>query len=284
MEDGSVKLIKGCGIGCAVVFGVLILLIVIGYYKVKGKLDEFKEFEDLSLVIDEKFGKVDDYMPPFEPGKFSERIQRFISVRKELQPDIKKLERELLDFEGNIKNSGKSFWDKLDILSSGLGIIPGMLNFYKVRNDVLIKYEMGFGEYYHHYIICCYSFLQKSPGDGPKFNISENISITYKDDDEVGSLDSTVYEVREETFRKLSNKYFRIFYGNLISVRDRVIDAGVINMIEGERLKLNDKKYRLPWEEGLPELYLDILVGRKSELDSLYSALVNPVEMNKISE
>ena len=65
---------------------------------------------------------------------------------------------------------------------------------------------------------------------------------------------------------------------------DSKITEDVRRLVREEMNKLSDSKYRIPWEDGLPEIYLNLLEFRKAELDTLYNPVVNPVEMNKIGD
>ena len=283
MEDTSGKIIKGCGIGCAVIFGLIILILAIGYFKVKDKLNEFKEFEELGTIIETKFGILEDFTPSANSAEFNERIKRFVLIRNELFPLGKNLEEEILTFESSIKNQDESFWDAFDIMSSGLGLIPELLKYYKSRNDILIKYEMGLGEYYYNYIIVYYCLLNKSPGDGPAFNISNHISVELKEEQNESGWRS-IEEERDEEIRKQANRYFIFFYSNLINNPEHKLADDFLGVLQNELDKLKENKLRLPWSEGLPPFYTDVLEKQQTTLDSLYIKMLNPVEMNEMPE
>lgn len=283
MEDTSGKIIKGCGIGCAVIFGIVILVLAIGYIKIKDKLDEFKEFEELGTVVETKFGKVEDFIPTINPEAFNERIQRFVSIREELLPNGKELEKGMSGLEGSIVNQNESIWDAFDIMSTGFGLIPELLDYYKQRNDILIKYEMGLGEYYYNYILVNYCFLNKSPGDGPAFNISNHISVELKEEQKESGWQS-IEEERDEKIRKQVNRYFRFFYSNLINNPEHKLADDVLGVLQNELDKLKENKLRVPWSEGLPSFYTDVLEKQQTTFDSLYIKMINPVEMNEMPE
>ena len=63
MASNSSKWLTGCGIGCGVIILICILIGVVGYFAIRGTVEEFKEAEASQEYLEERFGKVEDFAP-----------------------------------------------------------------------------------------------------------------------------------------------------------------------------------------------------------------------------
>ena len=125
----------------------------------------------------ESYGEARDFQPDPEGIIASNRIETFLAVRDSIALISEHLDSTINDLTNNIdriEKEQKSFWNVMRLIGKGVGTIPQLAEFYNARNNALLNTEMGLGEYYYIYVLAYYSYLGKSPGDGPDFRIVED--------------------------------------------------------------------------------------------------------------
>ena len=238
-------------------------------------------------AMEERYGKVEDYCP--DPKGFipEERIEIFLAVRDSMAPVIKEWEEGLSDFSEDIQdveNSKKPFWKVLGLIRKGIGVIPEMAAFYTVRNEALIKEDMGEGEYTYLYILIYYSWLGKSPADGPEFNImgDNSGSRTFRFDDDHDKQEY-VEDVRERRQYRITEKVRKLIRPMMRCQLDALKEQGIHNSwrssLKAELDAMNDDRDRLPWQKGLPRSMDTSLRYYRDRLEASYSPMMNPMEI-----
>ena len=177
MSSNTPKWLIGCGIGCGVAILLIIILAVGGYFFVKNKIEFVKDIEETTEILEEKYGSVQDFCP--EPGGVIklDRMKIFLTVRDSLKWIRQEIEQSFHQIRDDIQKAEreeKPFWQALKIVRRGFNAIPQLVRFYKIRNEALLETGMGLGEYYYIYVISYYSWLDKSPGDGPEFRLIDS--------------------------------------------------------------------------------------------------------------
>ena len=81
MSNNTTKWLTGCGIGCAVIIAIAVLIIMVGYMLVKNTINEFKETETSTELVEERFGKARDFCPRADGKIEAERMEAFLTVR-----------------------------------------------------------------------------------------------------------------------------------------------------------------------------------------------------------
>jgi hypothetical protein len=273
---------KGCAIGCGA-FLLIIILAGVGLYTyISHKVENVEELDRLSTEIEKSYGTVETYKPyDNEPISIS-RLESFLLIRDSLMNNSQEFIEAINKMSDSIENEkdssdNSSFWNVIDIISSGVGIIPHIINHYYEKAYWQREYEMGFGEYYYLYVTCYYSFLKKSPGDGPPFQFADNKGhgIQINDNEDV-HFGKEVMEQREIQIRRKVNEMFLHFFGNLLS--NGVADKNYEQLVEHELENLRNDKYRLPWENNLPEMLKNILEPYRTRLENSYDKTLNPLE------
>ncbi|MFW6129305.1 MAG: hypothetical protein ACOC6P_03560 [Candidatus Aminicenantaceae bacterium] len=270
----------GCGIGCGAVILIVIILIIGGVSYFKNIVNQFENTEAMMSEIIEKYGEIREYTPEADGSIDPYRIKLFLSARKSFSQQRESLEKSLAALspgaspeEIDVKTSKNVF----KMIRLGFGLVPEIAEFYKNRNQALLEAGMGLGEYYYIYIISYYSWLKKSPEDGPDFQIiGSNNTITFSDEEDI------MEERKEQIARHIHNIILPMMLNQLKELNN---DDALKNKIEWkETLKeeIDSMEYdrlRIPWQDGLPEVIENSLRPFRRQLEESYSVLTSPLEV-----
>lgn len=278
------KWLIGCGIGCGVVILLLVFAGVGGYFFIKNIVEGFEETEAITDALTERYGEIKDFCP--DPGGAikTERLEAFLSVRNSTEPVKEALESSihiLSDEERESQFKEEPSPGVLTKIKTGFGIIPLIAEFYSKRNQALLDAEMGLGEYYFIYVVSYYSWLDKSPADGLEYNLVD------EDEEERGvywrrrrgeNLEDRQDEVLKQLHRQvlpmMQNQFAKLTGIDISSIRDpwRERLAAEIEAMEADR-------FRLPWQDGLPDVLEASLKPFRRRLEASYSKVLNALEM-----
>jgi hypothetical protein len=267
------KWLLGCGIGCGAVIIIVIFLIVGGVVFVKNMVNVFEESEDVLKDLTEKYGGIEEYCPA-PSGKISpERMEAFLETREAVRPVIEELEQSFDFLSDEDEESGGA----LKKIRTGIGLIPKIAEFLKTRNQTLLETGMGIGEYYYIYTIAYYSWLGKPLTDGPPIAINENNEFDYQhwEDEESEEIrhDLAVRRLNRMILPMLKNQYERLMESPGIEV-----SADWKGALEKEIKAMEENRYRLVWQDGLPEVIVSSLLPYRTRLESSYSSSINNIE------
>ena len=278
------KWLIGCGIGCGVVILLLVFAGVGGYFFVKNIVSGFEETEAIADDLTERYGEIKDFCP--DPGGAikTERLEAFLSVRNSMEPVKEKLENSiniLSDEERESQFKEEPSPGVLTKIKTGFGIIPLIAEFYSRRNQALLDAEMGLGEYYFIYVVSYYSWLGKSPGDGLEYHLVD-------EDDEKRDVywrrrrsenlddrqDDVLKQLHRQILPMLKNQEAKLTRIDVSPIRDpwRETLAAEIEAMEADR-------FRLLWQDGLPDVLEASLKAFRGRLDASYSKMLNALEM-----
>jgi hypothetical protein len=230
--------------------------------------------------ITEKYGEIREYTP--EPdGSFNPyRIELFLSVRKSFSQERENLEKSLAALSPgtspediDVKTSKNVF----KMIRLGFGLLPEIAEFYKSRNQALLDAGMGLGEYYYIYIISYYSWLKKTPEDGPDFQIiGSNSNITFGDEE----------KITEERKEQITRRIHYIILPMMHNQFDKLsTDYTLKDKIEWRKTlkeEIDAMEYdhlRIPWQEELPEVIENSLRPFRRRLKESYSVMTSPLEV-----
>jgi hypothetical protein len=279
------KWLIGCGIGCGVVIIILILAGVGGYLFIKNIIDGFEETEAIMDTLTERFGRMSDFCPDPDGSVRAEQLEIFLAVRDSTAQARESLERAmsiLSDMDSRDQSGEESFPHVLTKIKTGIELVPLMAEFIRSRTQALLDEEMGMGEYYYLYVIVYYSWLGKSPADGPPFELMD------EDDEE----DRIVWRRRrhqhsEERMELILRQLNRQILPMLYNQYEKLTEGGVARAEEQWRITLETEieamesdSFRLPWQDGLPEGLEASLKPYRMRLEESYSVLVNPIEIS----
>ena len=278
------KWLIGCGIGCGVVIILAIILGVSGFFFVRNIVEGFKETETLMDAITERYGKAEEFCPDPEGVIRSGRLEAFLTVRRAMVPAAEELEKSLNILSYDRRE--KEFQEEpapgtLTKIRTGFRMVPQIAEFYRSRNQALLDAEMGLGEYYFIYTISYFSWLGKSPADGPPFQIvsdeGEGRSIVYRRrrrETIEDRLDYMLKRISRQILPMLQNQYAKLTERDITRAQEswRKLLASEIDAMESDR-------FRLPWQDGLPEVLKGSLSPFRGRLEDSYNATLNAFEI-----
>ena len=281
-SSSTKKWLIGCGIGCGVVILIVVILLASGYFFIKNIVDEFEDTEAMIEAMTERFGRIPDFYPDPDGTIRPERIEAFLSardafarVREKLTRDIETLSRGRDEEDIKVERPKGVF----TMIRLGFGIIPQIAEFIKTRNEALLEAGMGLGEYYYIYSVAYYSWLGKSPEDGPDFQITgpdadEDFGYWAREDSE---------EMRRERMRRRLNRMLLPMLRNQLEKLEAEGGAETTEdwrqNLEREIEAMEEDRDRLPWQDGLPEVIEASLRPYRERLEANYNPMTNPMEM-----
>lgn len=279
-SDTTKKWLIGCGIGCGAIILILIILGASGYFFFRNMVEGFRNTEAMMSTLTERFGRIEDFCPDPEGAIKPERIEAFLSVRDTFAPARQKLE---VSFEALKKGKTeaeievKESKNVIKMISLGLGLLPQISELLKSRNQALLDKGMGMGEYYFIYAISYYSWLKKSPGDGPNVQLTEfEGRRDYRDNKEW-------LEMRRDLMLKRVNRQILPMLRNQLKKLAESDKSGVLakwrKKLEAEVKAMELDRVRIPWQEGLPTAIEASLRPFKERLEASYSLMTNSLEM-----
>ncbi len=283
------KWLLGCGIGC----GVLLLLLIaaggVGYFFVKDVVKGFQSADKSQTRMEERFGRIEDFTPDPDGILRPERVSVFLSVRDSIAWPRTELERSLEKLAsniGDIDRGEKSLWGIVGVVKKGFGFIPQIAEYTRMRNEALLDRGMGLGEYDYLYVLLYYSYLGKNPEDGPEFALvgeNDGVHVDSGDDEE---------EEEEESAEDLLERRRITIVARIRRIIRPMMDRQLAAAEEGSGISLSWKRQlsqeveamrkdreRVPWQDGLPQALKMKLEPFRSRLESSYSAMVNPIEL-----
>jgi hypothetical protein len=282
-KKSSSKWLLGLGIGCGGVVVIVIVLAIAGYFFVRNMAQGFRESEGLMKSLSEKFGRVEEYGPSPDGAISPDRLGVFLAVREAAAPARKAMEE---NFEALIKNEKPADSERppsknvFRAVRDGLGVVSPIAVFFKARNQALLDQGMGAGEYYYTYVIVYYSWLKKSPEDGPGI---QALGTQYgrrgrnAQDALEMSRDLTRGQIHRTTLAMLRSQLAKWTTGpgsEGTRVRDKWREA-----LTAEVTAMETDRYRIPWQDGLPEIIDLSLRPFRDRLEAGYSRLANLFEL-----
>lgn len=273
------KWLLGCGIGCGVVIVILVALGVGGFFFVKNIVEGFKDTEAIMSTLTEKYGRIKDYCPDPEGAIRAGRMEAFLEardimapIREEIGESLSTISEARRGEEIEVKTPKNVF----KMLKLGFGIIPQIADFFKIRNQALLDIGMGMGEYYYIYIISYYSWLGNPVEDGPDFKLIYQEEEDYLDEEEMleARRDRMLRRLHRMILPMLHNQYNKLIEGGSVKILDKWQDA-----LAAEIEEMESDQYRLPWQDGLPDVIKASLQPFKEHLEASYSSMTNPLEV-----
>jgi hypothetical protein len=281
-SSATKKWLIGCGIGCGVVILIVVILIASGYFFIKNIVDEFKDTEAMTEVLTERFGRIPDFCPNPEGVIHAERIEAFLSIREAFQPIREEIAKSMealsrkKDIDDVEVGKPKSVFTMMRL---GFGIIPQAAEFIKTRNEALLEVGMGLGEYYYIYVVAYYSWLGKSPEDGPGFQI---VGPDEDEDFDTWGREDSEEIRRERMLRRINRMLLPMLNNQLEKLKTEggaVTSGDWAQKLEMEIEALEEDRERLVWQDGLPEVIETSLIPFRDQLEASYNPLTNPLEM-----
>jgi len=288
----SNRALTGCGIGCGAFVLILTLLTAVGYFMVRSSIHSFKYAEQSQEELHRVYGDAEAFIPWLDGRIPSNRIETFLAVRQTMVPaaeafeaNLGKLDKQIRRFEDGER---ANFWNVLHTVRQGIGAIPEMAEYLRLRNEALLMHEMSLGEYAYLYITLYYAWLKKPLKDGPRFHIRmDHWGATWSSDQQEHMEEEEVYYEREKEITRLIRRMTRPMMESWLEVIDRE-GTGQVTGVWRERIAseidlLREDRRHFIWAEGLPVQMKENLDLFKTRLEASYRPMANPLELMRDS-
>jgi len=279
-SDTTKKWLVGCGIGCGVIILILIALGISGYLFFKNVVDEFKDTEASMAMLTERYGKITDFCPNPVGAISPDRIEIFLAVREAFEPTREKLKISMKTLQDRVDRTEvevKKPKNVFQMIKVGVGLIPQIGEYIKSRNQALMDSGMGIGEYYYIYVVAFYSWLGHLPEDGPDFQI-----IGPDDERDSWDREDVQEERRDVTLRRLHRMLLPML-SNQLEKLSATETSGIPDewrkALEAEIEAMETDRFRLPWQEDLPDVIESSLNPFRDRLEQSYNKMTNPLEL-----
>jgi hypothetical protein len=281
MASTTQKWFIGCGIGCGLM--ILITAIIGGgvFFAVKDVMKDGKSIEESNDAMIEAFGMPDDFTPSPSGAISSDRMEIFLAAR-DMTSDSRDKMAEILNTLDDDSDEGEG--GPLAKIKAGLSLVPAVLSFLNDRNNTLLEYGMGDGEYTYIYALAYFSYLDKDLTDGPSFQMTgddgdDDGGVSWKVESSSGGV--KVRDKREKRIRRHMHELQMSFLMNQIAGLDAAagVDEGLAAALEEERTAMNSAWRRMLWEEGLPPAIEASIAPYADQLNESYVPIMNVIEM-----
>jgi len=280
----------GCGCGCGLLALVLGLLGWGGYVFIRGIVGEAKKGEAVMAKVRERHGGFSDFQPDPTGALPPERVETFLRVRELMAEARGKTEASLALLSSKAPDGATEVPGILgQLLRWGLGVAriegvtslpPQVIGFVSAKGNALLEAGMGPGEYQYLYAIVYFSWLGKSPADGPAF-------ILVGDDEDGhqgGRAGQDAFDVREQrremVLTRLNEQLLPMLRRQLAALEESdAPSAPWREALAAEIAAMENDRFRIPWREGVPERMAVSLEPYRRPLRSSYSAMCNPLEI-----
>jgi hypothetical protein len=281
LASKSTKWLLGCGIGCGVIILIFVATGAGSYFLLKKTIEGFEEVGEIQADLEERFGEITEFVPAPDGSIAPDRLETFLRARELAASPREELEKTLTtlsDAEEGKLTPGVF----IDAMMAGFDLLPGITSFLRHRNEAMLEAGIGPGEYLYVYAVAYYSWLGKSPADGPPFVLS-----SHDDDDSEEEEDErdafVIREDRMEETRRFLNTRLTVMLRNQLAAAapggageggDSWPDA-----LAAEVELMEADPYRIPWQDGLPMVLDSSLEPFRKRLEESYCEICNPLEI-----
>jgi hypothetical protein len=199
-------------------------------------------------------------------------MEVFLSVREAMMPRREALAASIgalapTDGEGRTVGGFRA-------ARAGISMAPRLLEFVRARNEALLEAEMGQGEYAWIYWLTYYAWLGHPAGESLLNDIMEMRSESN------GSVQMHIdgFETEEATWQL--RRDVRAMLRNLEQELANRSEASELHLlVVAELAAMDDDSQRMPWQDGLPEVFAVGLDPYRERLEASYSPATNPFEL-----
>ncbi len=262
------------GVGCGTLVVIVVGLIVGSVLLFRDAVQEFERADGTLASVVERFGPISEFRPDPTGTIPPDRVEAFLTAREGIATERAEVEQSLVLLSGDDVGG-------LRKTMAGLRLMHQSADFLARRNEKLLDVGIGLGEYDYIYTLAYYSWLGKSPADGPSFQLVGDEGYVLETAFE-GTPEHELRAHRTEITRSSLNRLFLPVLRNQLSDLDAAMGDGVETWrqtLAAEIAALEGDAHRLPWEEGLPESIAASLQPYRDRLEESYGPMSNALEI-----
>jgi hypothetical protein len=271
MSSTTTKVLGGCAIGCLLVVLALGGLGWMGYRWAKTAAEVVDAAERAEDRLEAEYGLVGEFTPP--AGQVAaDRVEAFLAVRELMAPQRTAL-MESVEALAPAAGRGGAVGG-LRAARAGITMAPRILEFARARNEALLEIGMGSGEYTWMYWLTYYAWIGHPVDESLLDDIMEEHSES--DGSMQMHIDGMDTEHLEWQLRRDLEAMLRNLEGEIAADPNR---AELSELVAGELEAMDADRSRMPWQDGLPEVFVVGLDRYRDRLEASYSPATNIFEL-----
>jgi len=244
-----------------------------GYRWVRDTTEAVEEAGRIERDLEDRYGSVRAFVPAGAPGVPADRMEVFLAVREGLSEERDELERAVNGLASAGEGGGVA--SGFRAAKAGVGLAPLTFGLTNARNRALLDEGMGLGEYSWIYWMTYSAWLGHSAEESKLHEImeqrnSEHGSVRIHMD---GGMEPErlTWRLRRDIRAMLKN-----LEQELATDPEK---AGLLEAVTAELAELEADPGRVPWQDGLPEVFAVGLGPYRERLEATYSSTTNPFEL-----
>jgi hypothetical protein len=275
MSNTTTKVLTGCGVGCLLIVVALVGLGWMGYRWGKTAAEAGIAAEQAEDRLEAEYGRARDFTPPALLS--GDRIEAFLVIRESIEPQRTELTESVQSLAPDDDQGGRV--SGLAAARIGIGMAPRVLEFVRVRNESMLETGMGPGEYTWIYWFTYNAWLGHPGGDSLLSDIleahaeSDSSTRLHIDGMDHGDVARQLRRQVEPMFRNLER-----------AMASDPEDSEMGELLTAELVAIEADYGRLPWQDGLPEVFATGLEPYRERLETSYSRATNPFELIELDD
>ena len=274
---------KGCGVGCGIVTLVLGVIVAIGVGWMRPAIHEIKNAESAAEELEAAHGSVDDWTPDAVHPLTSRQLEAFLAARRGCVREASALEATLADMPPDALDDPHSSTSAkvravLRMLRQMIGSIGAFL---AARDDALLEFGMGPGEYGWIYVLVYHSGLGQPLDSGPVITKPVGERVSPKTGERIFGEDHDRYSPARlrRAVRRLCVPAFR----RMVESARRADDPRLADL-EAELARLESRPDAVPWEGGLPADVEVAIAAHAGRLEASWRPALHPFEVVHLAD
>ncbi len=261
----------GCGIGCAAIVVLGIVLIVMGGLYIGNMTQGLDKAVQAGEELEKAHGAEEDFSPRPDGTIPADRMETFLAVRDALAPARESIIRSFASLPTDPNEIEKldqaPFMEKMSAAlgfgRAAFGLVTDAGEFFNVRNRSLLEKGMGMGEYTYIYTIAYYSWLGHHPQEGPGFAGEDR-------GDGIGSMD-------RRTSERINKSLLQMLRNQIASLPQE--DTEWRRVLQAEIEVMEREPGRFAWVDGVPPVLAASLEPYRERLERSYTPMTNAFEL-----
>jgi hypothetical protein len=272
MSNTTTKVLAGCGVGCLLITVAAGGVAWMGYRWARTAVEAVEAAERAESQLEEEYGAVRDFLPLNEGRIPAERMETFLSVRQATQPQRQALADSISGL-APAEDEGRTVGG-IRAARAGISMAPRILELARARNEALLEVGMGKGEYAWTYWLTYHAWLGHPAGE----SLLNDIMETRSEWD--GSMHMHIDGMETEEITRRRRRDLRAILENLeqeLAIRSGTSELH--DLVAAELAAMDDDSHRVPWQDGLPDVFAVGLDPYRDRLEASYSPATNPFEL-----
>jgi hypothetical protein len=282
MASRRSKWLIGCGAGCGLVVIALIAIFVAGAAYLRNSFKGVGEAEQSYRELASRYGEVEEFVPPPDGAVPAERVELFLSVRESLGQPRRELVAALADFPpDDVIGEERALFVILGAVRGIVDLVGPISGYIDQRHRLLLEAGMGPGEYVYIYSVAYYSWLGRSPGEGPL--ITKQAGNRLREQRGEPLFDDSDSPFEADRVRRRYRRYMLSLLRNQLNALPgpgggSETDASRAALDEEIR-RFESRPDRIAWQDGLPPAVERSLEPYRARFEATWDGTTNPFEL-----